>query len=121
MVTGFLPGLLLSVWQLLVMPRLVHLLAQAEGQCNSLSDLDKRIGGIYWWWDIFNAFLGTPITSGLHSRVLLRVWSCWAAYIFPELVRFLMLENRFMTDAVFSNVVNSIVCHRTWCEDVDKL
>lgn len=74
LVTGFLPGLLLNAWQMMIMPRLVYVLAQAEGGCFSLSDLDKRIGGIYWWWDIFNAFLGAPRSSyAVSLRSCLRV------------------------------------------------
>lgn len=47
LVTGFLPSLLITLWQGLCLPRLVYLIAQSEGRHYSLSAVDRRMGEIY--------------------------------------------------------------------------
>jgi hypothetical protein len=56
-ITGWLPSLLLNLWLVMVLPRLVYLLVQTEGSCFSLSALERRIGAVFFYWDIFNVFL----------------------------------------------------------------
>jgi hypothetical protein len=55
--TGWLPALLLNLYLVMVLPRLVYLLVQTEGNCVSLSALERRIAGIFYHWDVFNVFL----------------------------------------------------------------
>lgn len=44
---GFLPALLISLWQGLALPRLIYLCAQSEGRHFSLSLVDRRMAAIY--------------------------------------------------------------------------
>ena len=47
LLTGFVPTLLVQLWQGMCMPRLVFLCAQSEARHLSLSILDRRMGEIY--------------------------------------------------------------------------
>jgi hypothetical protein len=38
-----------------------HRVAQLERKCTSLSALDRRIGSLFFMWDIFNVFLGAML------------------------------------------------------------
>ncbi|KIY96999.1 ERD4-related membrane protein [Monoraphidium neglectum] len=67
--TGFVPALLIQLWQGLLMPRLVYLAAQSEACHYSLSDLDRRMGSIYFLWGCFNFFGGGVIGSTALARV----------------------------------------------------
>jgi hypothetical protein len=51
------------------MPRLVFLAAQSEACHYSLSDLDRRMGSIYFLWTAFNFFAGGVIGSTALSQV----------------------------------------------------
>jgi hypothetical protein len=44
---GFLPALLINLWQGLCLPRLIYLCAQSEGRHYSLSLVDRRMAAIY--------------------------------------------------------------------------
>ncbi len=37
--------------------------AQVERRCTSLSALDRRIGSLFFLWDIFNIFLGAMLVT----------------------------------------------------------
>eukprot|EP00878_Enallax_costatus_P009758 GHUV01010191.1.p1 GENE.GHUV01010191.1~~GHUV01010191.1.p1 ORF type:complete len:1012 (+),score=268.71 GHUV01010191.1:434-3469(+) len=67
LVTGFLPSLLITLWQGLCLPRLVYLIAQSEGRHYSLSAVDRRMGEVYFLWNIFNMFaqgvLGSAVVN----------------------------------------------------------
>ncbi|KAF8056000.1 ERD4 [Scenedesmus sp. PABB004] len=67
LVTGFLPSLLVTLWQGLALPRLVYMIAQSEGRHLSLSAVDRRMGEIYFLWDIFNMFLQGVLGSAAVS------------------------------------------------------
>lgn len=47
LITGFLPSLLITLWQGMCLPRLVYLIAQSEGRHYSLSGVDRRMGEVY--------------------------------------------------------------------------
>jgi hypothetical protein len=47
MLTGFVPALLIQLWQGLLMPCCVFFAAQSEARHYSLSGLDRRMGAIY--------------------------------------------------------------------------
>jgi hypothetical protein len=57
LITGWTPALLLNLWLVMVLPRLVYLLVQSEGLCISLSALERRIGAVFFYWDVFNVLL----------------------------------------------------------------
>jgi len=61
---SWLPPLLLTLWQIVVM-RVLYYVASAEGRCVSLSGLDRRILKLYFYWDFFNLFLGATCGSSL--------------------------------------------------------
>lgn len=44
-----------------------HRVAQLERKCNSLSALDRRIGSLFFMWDIFNVFLGAMLARSSPS------------------------------------------------------
>lgn len=50
LLTGFLPSLLLSLYQVLVLPLAFYLVAQAEATSFSLEDLDYRCGELFFYW-----------------------------------------------------------------------
>ena len=67
--TGWLPALLLNLWLVLVLPRVVYLLAQSEGQSFSLSALERRVGAVFFYWDVFNVFLQGVIGSAFFQQI----------------------------------------------------
>jgi hypothetical protein len=69
-ITGWLPSLLLNLWLVMVLPRLVYLIVQTEGSCFSLSALERRIGAVFFYWDIFNVFLQVRCGNCLLDIVL---------------------------------------------------
>ncbi|KAF8073110.1 AAP5 [Scenedesmus sp. PABB004] len=68
-ITGWLPALLLNLWLVMVLPRVVYLLVQSEGSCFSLSALERRIGAVFFYWDIFNVFLQGTVGSTFFQQV----------------------------------------------------
>jgi hypothetical protein len=68
-VTGWLPALLLNLWLVLVLPRLVYLIVQSEGSSFSLSQLERRIGAVFFYWDVFNVFLQGIVGSAFFQQL----------------------------------------------------
>jgi hypothetical protein len=50
LLTSLAPSLLLSLYHMCVLPVLVYYAAQAEGQCFSLSKLDRRCAELFFYW-----------------------------------------------------------------------
>lgn len=74
LLTGFVPTLLVLLWQGMAMPRLVFMCAQSEARHFSLSLLDRRMGEIYFLWACFNFFLGGILGgAALFTTNLLRI------------------------------------------------
>ncbi|KAI8473306.1 MAG: hypothetical protein J3K34DRAFT_411580 [Monoraphidium minutum] len=69
LITGWLPALLLNLYLVLALPRLVYLLVQSEGSSFSLSALERRIGVVFFYWDVFNVFLQGIIGSAFFQQV----------------------------------------------------
>ena len=44
-------------------------IAQQQGSSPSLSSLDRRIGLIFFVWDIFNVFLGAMLGGSIFSQL----------------------------------------------------
>eukprot|EP00889_Picochlorum_renovo_P004507 jgi/Picre1/31537/NNA_006889.t1 len=61
LVTSLAPTLLLSIYHMCILPVLVYYAAQAEGQHFSLSGLDRRCCSLFYYWDVFNVFLGAML------------------------------------------------------------
>lgn len=50
LITSLAPSILLSVYHMVLLPVLVYYAAQAEGQCLSLSKLDRRCADLFFYW-----------------------------------------------------------------------
>ncbi|GMH41955.1 hypothetical protein BSKO_09874 [Bryopsis sp. KO-2023] len=72
LVTGWLPPILVSVWQNMIMPKSLYYLAQARATCISLSQLDREIASLFFYWDVFNIFIGAMMGGTLFSSELFR-------------------------------------------------
>ena len=57
LITGWAPALLLNLYLVMVLPRVVYLLVQSEASSYSLSALERRIGAVFFYWDVFNVLL----------------------------------------------------------------
>jgi hypothetical protein len=69
LLNGWVPALLLNAWLVMAMPRLVYALVQTEGGCVSLSALERRIGGVFFYWDVLNVFLQGVIGASFFQQV----------------------------------------------------
>jgi hypothetical protein len=57
-ITSLAPSLILSIYHMVFLPVMVYYAAQMEGQHVSLSALDRRCANLFFYWDVFNIFLG---------------------------------------------------------------
>jgi hypothetical protein len=67
--TSILPPLLLSLWNGVLLPKLLYWLALAEGRSASLSALDRRVCDVYFLFDVVNVFLGTVLGGSLFNSL----------------------------------------------------
>ena len=67
--TSILPPLLLSLWNGVILPKLLYWLALAEGRSASLSALDRRVCDVYFLFDVVNVFLGTVLGGSLFNSL----------------------------------------------------
>lgn len=71
--TGVLPSVLMTVYQAVVLPIYMMTCAQAESQSVSLSALDLRCASLFYYWNLFNFFvgalLGGTIFNGLRDAI----------------------------------------------------
>ncbi|KAI3425049.1 hypothetical protein D9Q98_008427 [Chlorella vulgaris] len=56
--TSLAPSIVLSIYNMVFLPVMVYYAAQMEGQHVSLSALDRRCAHLFFYWDVFNVFLG---------------------------------------------------------------
>lgn len=69
LVTSLAPTLLLSLYHMCILPVLVYYAAQAEGQHFSLSSLDRRCCSLFYYWDVFNVFLGAMLGGSVIAEL----------------------------------------------------
>jgi hypothetical protein len=69
LMTSLAPTLLLSLYHMVVLPVLVYYAAQAEGQYFSLSKLDLRCASLFYYWDVFNVFLGAMLGGSVLAEL----------------------------------------------------
>ncbi len=69
LVTSLAPTLLLSLYHMCILPVLVYYAAQAEGQQMSLSGLDRRCCSLFFYWDVFNVFLGAMLGGSVIAEL----------------------------------------------------
>lgn len=87
LVTSLAPTLLLSIYHMCILPVLVYYAAQAEGQQFSLSGLDRRCCSLFFYWDVFNVFLGAMLGGSVIAELPTyiddptRIWSALSAAI----------------------------------------
>merc|ERR1712072_1287171 len=67
LVTGWLPSLLVTVWQNVIVTRAFYMVSLVECVAFSLSGVDKRITSLYFYWDFFNIFLGSVLGAGIFT------------------------------------------------------
>ena len=67
LVTGWLPSLLVTIWQNLVVTRTFYMVSLVECVAFSLSGVDRRITSLYFYWDFINIFLGAVLGAGLFT------------------------------------------------------
>jgi len=87
LVTSLAPTLLLSLYHMCILPVLVYYAAQAEGQQFSLSGLDRRCCSLFFYWDVFNVFLGAMLGGSVIAELPTyiedpaQIWSALSAAI----------------------------------------
>lgn len=67
LITGWIPSLLVAIWQNVVVTRTWYMVSLVECVSFSLSGVDKRITSLYFYWDFFNIFLGSVLGSSLFA------------------------------------------------------
>ena len=60
-----LPPVALSIYQGVILPKLLYWVALAEGQHVALSAMDRRVARLYFVWDVINVFLGFVLGGSL--------------------------------------------------------
>lgn len=72
-VTGILPSILATIYQGVILPVYIYACAQGESNHISLSDLDRRCASLFFYWNVFNFFLGAllggTILNGLRAAI----------------------------------------------------
>lgn len=61
LLTGWIPAILLGLWNNIIVPKTFYYLAAAECSCVSNSQLDRRIGSLFFYFDVFNVLIGGVI------------------------------------------------------------
>jgi len=69
LMTSIAPSMLLSMYHMVILPVLVYYAAQVEGQYFSLSKLDRRCADLFFYWDVFNVFLGAMLGGSVLSEL----------------------------------------------------
>eukprot|EP00210_Caulerpa_lentillifera_P008317 g7936.t1 len=69
LITAWLPALLVSIWQNVVMPNALYYLVQASCGCDSLSQLERRIAHLLFWWDTGNIFFGAMLGGSVFYKI----------------------------------------------------
>ncbi|KAG2438979.1 hypothetical protein HYH02_010771 [Chlamydomonas schloesseri] len=73
LVIGWLPSLLINLWQGMVLPLVFTLVVQASRQARSLSEADRAVAKYMFYFGIFNVFLGgvvgSTIIQGVNSAI----------------------------------------------------
>ncbi|UPQ98976.1 calcium-dependent channel protein [Chloropicon primus] len=69
LVTGWLPSLLVTLWQNVIVTRAFYMVSLVECVAFSLSGVDKRITSLYFYWDFFNIFLGSVLGAALFTMI----------------------------------------------------
>lgn len=69
--TGNLPSLLMTLYQSVILAKVVYAIAQAESRHFSLGQMDLRCGSLYFTWNVLvfflGALLGGTIFNGLRD------------------------------------------------------
>ena len=69
LVTGWLPSLLITIWQNVIVTRVFYMVALVECVAYSLSGVDRRISSLYFYWGFFNIFLGSVLSGSLFTLI----------------------------------------------------
>ncbi|KAG2454279.1 hypothetical protein HYH02_001310 [Chlamydomonas schloesseri] len=69
LVTGVLPSVLGMVWTSVVMPHLLFLCSSLSRKRKSLSAQDREMQAWFFWYSLFNTFLGAVLGGGVFSQI----------------------------------------------------
>lgn len=68
-ITQVLPAVLVILWQNAIMPLTIYSLSLFEKSHTALSGLDRRILMLFFYWDMFNVFLGAILAGSISEEV----------------------------------------------------
>lgn len=76
LISGFLPALLLTIYQAAILPPFIYACAQAESTHFSLSALDRRCATLFFHHDVWNIFLGGLLGGSIAAaiRAIINDW-----------------------------------------------
>jgi hypothetical protein len=69
LITQVAPAVLVILWQNAVMPLTIYAIALFEKSHIALSALDRRILMLFFYWDMFNVFLGAILAGSISEEV----------------------------------------------------
>jgi len=69
MLTGWLPPILVSLWQNMIMPNGLYYLVQATARCASFSQLEMSIADKFFLWDVLNIYLGGMLGGSILNHI----------------------------------------------------
>ena len=69
LITGWIPPILVSVWQNMIMPNALYYLVQASASCASLSQLERYIAHLFFLWDVLNIYLGGMLGGSVLYKI----------------------------------------------------
>eukprot|EP00198_Chlamydomonas_reinhardtii_P010247 XP_001699584.1 ERD4-related membrane protein [Chlamydomonas reinhardtii] len=69
LVTGVLPSVLGMVWTSVVMPHLLFMCSSLSRRRKSLSAQDREMQAWFFWYSLFNTFLGAVLGGGVFSQI----------------------------------------------------
>jgi len=69
LVTAWMPALVVAIWQNIAMPNALYYLVQASCGCDSFSQVERRIGHLFFTWDTANIFLGAMLGGSVFYKV----------------------------------------------------
>lgn len=72
-IQSWLPALIMALYQAIVLPIAFYSCAQAESWHTSLSGLDVRIASLFFYWNIFNFFLGALLGGSAIAGIVIMV------------------------------------------------
>ncbi|PNW73839.1 hypothetical protein CHLRE_13g574850v5 [Chlamydomonas reinhardtii] len=113
LVVGWLPALLINLWQGMVLPLVFTLVVQASRQARSLSEADRSVAKYIFYFDVFNVFLGgvvgSTIIQGVNSAV-----NAGPGEIFKLVGTYLPTSSNFFISLVMFRALVAVPLRMLW-------